>query len=247
MEIRTTSEMQVIYPGYVLHKHFEMPEDFNDHLYRLALVDAEKHRVTDMSDPRVSGHGKTSTHLNHLRHNFLLDTIDPVMPVFVQMVAASVREYLHLAYGYEHEGEIRMMSDAFYQERAKGQNLGIAAHTHSKFDIVCTYYPRAPLDPDCPQTPFHRGAVRFYDPANIGKRLWPCNHPDHYFGGWYSVEPREGSMTVFEGHVPHDSTYFEGEDRMCIPTLCEIMLPNSHFKTSMADILSAQQGGKNGV
>jgi hypothetical protein len=24
---------------------------------------------------------------------------------------------------------------------------------------------------------------------------------------------------VFEGYVPHDSTYFEGEERMCIPVL----------------------------
>ena len=115
-----------------------------------------------------------------------------------------------------------MMSDTFWQRRALQENVGINAHTHIQTDIVCTYYPRVVLDADCPKTSLHRGAVRFYDPANVGKRLWPCNNPDAYVGGWYAVEPRTGSMLVFEGHVPHDSTYFEGEERMCIPVLCSL-------------------------
>ena len=49
-----------------------------------------------------------------------------------------------------------------------------------------------------------------------------------------TVEPRTGSMLVFEGHVPHDSTYFEGEERMCIPVLCSLSLPNSHCKAARA-------------
>lgn len=247
MELRTTSEFQAIYPAFVLHKHFEMPAGFNDHLYELARVDAERYRVRDAEDPRATGRGKGTTHLNHLRHNFLTDTVDPAIPVLVQMVQASIREYLQLAYGYDHQGEILMMSDAFYQSRALGQNVGIASHTHAKFDFVCTYYPRIVLDADCPQTPLHRGSVRFYDPANLGKRLWPCENPGGYVGGWYSVEPREGSMVVFEGHLPHDSTYFAGAERMCIPVLCTLDLPNSHRSARVGDIMQLQKGGQNGL
>ena len=32
MEIATTTELQMIYPAFVMHKHWNMPEGFNDHL-----------------------------------------------------------------------------------------------------------------------------------------------------------------------------------------------------------------------
>jgi hypothetical protein len=246
MEIQTTSEFQLIYPSFVLHKHWEMPEGFNHRLYALAAEDAERNRITDPDEPRNSG--DVTNHLGHLRHNFLMDLRDPAIPVFAQMVAAGVREYLQLAYGYDHTGEIRMMSDTFWQRRALRENVGINTHTHMQTDIVCTYYPWVVLDNDCPGTSLHRGAVRFYDPANIGKRLWPCRNPDAYVGGWYAVEPKAGSMLVFEGHVPHDSTYFEGEERMCIPVLCALDLPNSHCKAGLREILAHQaQGGRHGL
>jgi hypothetical protein len=178
-----------------------------------------------------------------------MDAQDPVIAMLAQMAAAGVREYLQLAYGYDHPGEIRMMADTFWQQRDRRENVGIHTHTHPQTDIVCTYYPRVMLDADCPETTLHRGAVRFYDPANVGKRLWPCWNPAAYVGGgWYSVEPQTGSMVVFEGYVPHDSTYFEGEERMCIPVLCNLDLPNSHCKVGLRDILAAQrEGGFHGL
>jgi hypothetical protein len=247
MEIATTSMMQAIYPAFVLHKHWDMPEGFNDRLYALAREDTERNRITDPRDPRASG--DMSNHLGHLRHNFLMDSKDPVIAMLAQMAAAGVREYLQLAYGYDHTGEIAMMSDSFWQRRAQRENLGIHTHTHPQTDIVCTYYPRVMLDEGCPDTSLHRGAVRFYDPAGIGKRLWPCWNPAAYVGGgWYSLEPQTGSMVVFEGYVPHDSTYFEGEERMCIPVLCNLDLPNSHCKVGLRDILAAQrEGGSHGL
>jgi hypothetical protein len=240
MEIKTSSEFQTIYPSYVLHKHFEMPAGFNDVLFALAKEDAERNKITE------NGHGRnvgdTSNHLGHLRHNFLMDTKHPAIDVFVQMVDASIREYLRLAYGYDHTGDISMMSDTFLQERSKRQNIGINTHTHIQTDIVCTYYPRVTLDPDCLDTSLHKGALRFYDPANVGKRLWPCRNPEgNYTGGWYSLEPRTGSMVVFEGYVPHDSTYFEGDERMCIPVLCDLELPNSHCKVRASEVLAFQR------
>lgn len=241
MEIQTTSEFQQIFPSFVLHKHWEMPEGFNDCLYALAAQDAEANRIREAGDGRNVG--DQTNHLGHLRHNFLMDRQDPAIAVLAQMVVAGVREYLQLAYGYDHAGDIRMMSDTFWQRRALHENVGINTHTHIQSDIVCTYYPRVKLDAVCPDTSLHRGAVRFYDPANVGKRLWPCRNPDAYTGGWFSVEPKTGSMLVFEGHVPHDSTYFEGAERMCIPVLCVLDLPNSHCKASLHEILAHQAKG----
>ena len=241
MDIATTTDLQMIYPAFVMHKYWDMPEGFNDRLHHLASEDALAHRIQTDGDARNVG--DQTNHLGHLRHNFLMDRRDPAIAVLAQMVAAAVREYLRLAYGYDHVGEIRMMSDTFWQRRAARENVGINTHTHVQTDIVCTYYPRVVLDDDCPATSLHRGAVRFYDPANVGKRLWPCKNEDAYVGGWYAVEPRTGSMLVFEGHVPHDSTYFEGEERMCIPVLCALDLPNSHCKTGLREILAHQAEG----
>lgn len=243
MEIKADSEFQTIFPAYVLHKHFEMPTGFNDVLFALAKEDAERSKITDPNDPRNSG--DVTNHLGHIRHNFLMDTKHPAVSVLAQMVAASIKEYLMLAYGYDHTGDILMMSDTFYQTRARRENVGINNHTHVKSDIVCTYYPRVALDPDCPDTSLHQGSLRFYDPGNVGKRLWPCRNPmGDYTGGWYEVKPREGSMVVFEGYVPHDSTYFEGDERMCIPILCDLQMPNSHCKVSLREILAFQKGDR---
>ena len=246
MEIATTTELQMIYPAFVMHKHWKMPEGFNDRLYGLAAEDAVANRIQDASDGRNVG--DQTNHLGHLRHNFLMDRQDPAIAALAQMVAAGVREYLQLAYCYDHSGEIDMMSDTFWQRRDQRENVGINTHTHIQTDIVCTYYPRVTLDDTCPETSLHRRAVRFYDPANVGKRLWPCRNPEAYVGGWYAVEPRTGSMLIFEGHVPHDSTHFEGEERMCIPVLCSINLPNSHRKAVVSKILAHQtQGGPHGL
>ena len=90
MEIPTTSEFQLIYPSFVLHKHWEMPEGFNDRLHTLAAEDAGANRIQDARDTRNVG-DKTN-HLGHLRHNFLMDRRDPALAVLAQMVAAGVRE-----------------------------------------------------------------------------------------------------------------------------------------------------------
>lgn len=235
-----STQFTCLYPSFVMHKKWTKPKEFNDRLFQLAMEDARKNRVTSAHDPRNVG--DLSNHLGHLRHNFLMECRDPVVSQLAEMVDLSIREYLATVYNFHHDGDITMMSDTFYQQRAQKENVGINMHTHVQHDIVCTYYPRVVLDPDCPQTSLHRGSVRFYDPANVGKRLWKNNNPNFHIGGWLSVEPQTGSMIVFEGYMPHDSTYFEGEERMCIPVLCSLVLPNSHMKTPISEIRRFQAG-----
>ncbi|MFP5300049.1 hypothetical protein R2R70_02385 [Cobetia sp. SIMBA_158] len=237
MEIPTHTELTTIFPSFVMHKHWDMPEGFNERLTELAIEDALKNRITEEAGERNIG--DTSNHLGHLRHNFLTDCRAPEVAMLTRMVDSAVREYLMLAYGYQHEGEIRMMGDALWQRRSHGENIGVSTHTHLKADIVVTYYPRVDLDGES-ENALRRGGVRFYDPANVGKRFWPCNNPSYYTGGWFQVEPRVGSMTVFEGHIPHDSTFFEGEGRMCIPIMVDVDTPKKHCKVTTSDILSFQ-------
>ena len=100
MHIETTTELQMIYPAFVMHKHLDMPKGFNDRLYALAAEDAVANRINDADDGRNVG--DQTNHLVHLRHNFLIDRQDPAIAALAEMVAAAVIEYLQLAYGYEH-------------------------------------------------------------------------------------------------------------------------------------------------
>lgn len=240
MEVQATSEFETLFPTFVLHKQWDMPKEFNDRLYDLAAADCVTHRVMDASDPRAIGDG--GNHISHLRHNFLTDTIDPTIRVLTSMVSQAVREFLWAGFRYQHEGDIAMMSDTFWQRRSDGENLGIPTHAHSAHEIVCTYYPRLILDANCPDTPLKRGALRFYDPGGRGNRLWPCDHPQHHTRPDYIITPDQGSMVVFEGHVPHDSTFFEGDERMCIPVLCKLDLPNAHRHATISEIMEVQNG-----
>lgn len=237
MKIQTTTEMTTLFPSFVLHKHWSMPEGFNERLCEIAAEDALRHRVT--KEDHELNIGDTSNHLGHLRHNFLTEYREPEVAMLVQMADVAVREYLWRAYQYEHQGELHMMGDALWQRRSHGENIGVSAHTHLKADLVVTYYPRVDVEPDETNV-LRKGSVRFFDPANVGKRFWPCNNPDHFIGGWLNVEPRVGSMTVFEGHIPHDSTFFSGEARMCIPIMVDVDTPKKHTKSSVTDILTYQ-------
>lgn len=239
MEIETTTEFETLFPSFVLHKHWQMPEGFNERLYQLASEDCEANRVTDPNDPLKVGNA--GHYVAHRRHNFLTDVVDPIMPTFVNMVSYSVREFLWHAFHYQHEGDIHMMSDTFWQRRSHGENLGIPTHTHPAHEIICTYYPRVDDDGENDHE-FSKGALRFYNPAMRGGRLWPTNEGSMYNGQTYSVRPRAGSMVVFEGHMPHDSTFFEGDERMCIPILCKLDLPNKHQHATISEIMEVQNG-----
>lgn len=237
MEILATTELQAIFPSFVMHKRHEMPEGYNDALFELAAEDSTANFLVDDGNPKNVG--MRNNHLGHIRHNFLVDFKDhPEVQLLMRMVDQSIREYLQMVYKYDHQGDIRMMSDTFWQ-RGKdfNEDTGIVTHTH-RCDLVATYYPRIRLDEDCPDTALHRGAVRFYDPANVGKRMWPCNNSNEWFyGGWFNVEPQEGSLCIFEGHIPHDSAQFVGSERMCIPILCDLELPNEHCKVPVSQLL----------
>lgn len=231
----STTEMQALWPAFMMHRVWEMPDAFNQKLYELGKVYSAACKVTDPDNPKNVGN--TSNHLCHVRDNFLLQYKDePEVKVFAEMVDTMCRDYLQSVYNYKHDGPITMEADMFYQRRSHRENVGINMHTHPKCDLVLTYYPWLHLDEEA-NTPLHQGAMRIYDPANIGKRFWPCKNPNAYYGGWYSIVPQIGSMIIFEGWIPHDSTYFSGDDRMCIPILCDVITPSGHEKVDSRELI----------
>lgn len=230
---------RMIYPRFVYERQWDKSEAFNDALYEVATRDAAANRVPKGGHAKAIG--EKTTHLAHLRHNFLMEQKHPCVAELACMVDKAVRDYLQLVYAYQHEGPVRMMSDTFYQSRERGENVGINCHTHFRTDIVATYYVRTGIE-EGETNPLRMGALRFYDPQNLGERPWPNNNPQICTSGWANVIPSNGLMVLFEGHMPHDSTYFGGSERLCIPVMCEVATPRSHIKASLPEILIFQEG-----
>lgn len=227
--------LTTLWPCFVLDKVFTHDDDpgFDDRLFEQAAEDAARNRVPDVNDPRAVG---GANYIGHMRHNFLIEPRTPEKKKLAQMVQTQIRKYLYAVYRIEHDATIYMLSDTFHQKRSTGENCGIPTHTHLKHDIVVNYYPRVVLDENRKRDGFHSGCLRFYDPSGYGKRLWGNKNPNHHIGSWYSVEPCKGMMVVFEGHIPHDSTYFDGEERMCIPILCRPHVENGYTYAPIEEI-----------
>ena len=156
------------------------------------------------------------------------------------MVDDALREYLRVVYNYDHKGEITLMSDTFHQQKSTGENVGVNCHCHWPAHFAVVYYARVDRDPE-EQNPLRQGSVRFYDPQNLSTRQWPNNNPSVFTGAWFNLVPEEGSLVIFEGHLPHDSTYFDGEHRLCVPVMANIITPRSHCPVPVSDLLNFQE------
>lgn len=237
-----------LFPNYVMQLQWDMPEGWNDRLYDLALQDHEEHLIRDIADPRNTaplsvGNVDVANYYNQRRHNFFTNTRAPEVAELARMTEFAVRQYMRQVWHYEGNAGIRMICDALYQNKDHEDNAGIHGHNHWRHDIVCTYYPKITFDPNNPPpSKKHAGQVRFYDPSGMGKRLWPNQNPAHHYGSWWDVVPQTGTMLVFEGRLFHDSTYFGGIERMCIPVMCQVDTPNKHDYESPDDIARFQAG-----
>lgn len=229
--------LNAVFPRFVLHRVMPPDVQFHEDLYRLAAADAQANR-TDGSHP--SAIGQHATHLSHLRHNFLSDCKHPAVLRLIELVDSACRDYVDAVYHYRHEGELEMMSDTFWQQQSRGENVGINCHTHPTSHLVATYYVRTDHAPE-EKNPLRQGSVRFYDPQHINTRPWPNNNPAVVATSWFNVVPQEGSLIVFEGHLPHDSTFFAGQERMCIPVMVNLVTARTHLKRSVSELVAEQR------
>jgi len=111
-----SSNLQAIFPNFVMHKTWDMADAFNNTLGNLAREDSKFHEVTD--DDNLLNLGNKTNHFGHVRHNLLSDKADhPTVACLVDMVRQSVNEYLLAAYGYVNSYDIDMVAETFYQQR----------------------------------------------------------------------------------------------------------------------------------
>jgi hypothetical protein len=236
MSFAFSDQCQMLFPRFVFHRQYLDVAEFNKELFQLASRDALANR-TDGTHERAIG--DKATHLAHLRHNFLADCKHPAVAQLIRMADETARAYLKTVYAYEHRGEIELMSDTFHQQRSTGENVGINCHVHFPADLTVNYYARIDRDPS-ETNPLRLGALRFYDPQHLNTRVWPNKNPAVFTHSWYNLVPNEGSMVVFEGHMPHDSTYFEGEHRLCIPIMAIVRTPRKYCTMAVSELLNLQ-------
>lgn len=236
MTMSRQDTIDLIFPRFVMHRRLGKDDVFHTELYKLASQDAEANR-TDGS--QVKAIGQRATHLSHLRHNFLSDCKHPAVQRLIEIVDVACRDYVEAIYHYRHDGELEMMSDTFWQQRSRGENVGINCHTHMTSHLVATYYVRTDRDPQ-EANPLRQGSVRFYDPQHVNTRPWPNNNAGVKTTSWFNVVPEEGSLIVFEGHIPHDSTFFDGEARLCIPVMVNLVTPRTHIKRPVSELIAEQ-------
>lgn len=232
------TNITVVFPSFVYHKKWNKSEEFNRRLHELVARDNLQFRVTNNEE--LASIGQKEVAYSHVRHNNLLEIKDPVITELTQMADFAIRDYLLSIYNYAYNGDIAMMGDSFYCRTDHHENVGVSTHTHIKADLVVTYYPRIDLNPDRPNPQLRSGALRFYDPSGVGKRFWPNMNTGFHVEQWLQIQPEVGSMLVFEGHLPHDSMPFDGQERLCISILCDVMTPIQHCKVPVTKIMEFQ-------
>lgn len=226
-----------LYPSFVLVRQWSKPEIFNDRLFELGSEDSERFKVVDHDAPDVIG--QPEFYFSHRRHNLLMGAKDPILVELVEMVDTTLRDYLWHCYAVDYKGTFALMADVFHGDREPGRCEGIVSHTHMQGDFVINYYPRVKIDSVAPKG--RRGALRVFDPANKGKRSWVNRNAAFHAGAWFNIEVATGTMVVFEGHVPHDSTMFDGDTRMCIAIMARTVDERSWRTASVPEILRFQQ------
>lgn len=235
------SELMKIYPSFVSTKQWVGEDQLNQELFEIGKRAYFENRVRDDVDPRNVG--VKENHISHRRYNLYTDYKAPCLAKLAMMVDAAARDFLLQAHHYWHEGEIEVSAEVIYQSSNPDQRANIWAHSHIAHDLVVTYYPV--VNPSAPDED-PGGKLRFYDSLGMGSRPWLKNaqkkiRQGEFIGDWYQVDPRAGTMVVFEGHLMHDSSPFYGLDRMCIPTYCKLILPNQVHLEPISEVIQKQK------
>jgi len=230
--------LSTIYPSFVL-KGFanEFSPEENAELARVAWSVWDSNAATE----RQYKTGQTEAYyLSGKRLNMFVEhKANQTVMKLAKVADAMARAYLRQVYRYECKDPIDMMAEPFCQNAKTGTH-GIAPHAHTLKPLLVTYYPSMKVN--------HRdsalsggcglnGEANFYDPTNTGKRVWPNKNDDFFIGSSFRVEIKEGMLLAFEGHLPHDSAQFEGDERVCIPVICYPKLPNKNLGCTLEDLL----------
>jgi len=230
--------LSTIYPSFVMQGMAnEISHEENLELARVSWSVWNSNAVTE-SQHKFGG--TEAYYLSSKRSNMFAEhKTNPVVMKLARVADSMARAYLRQVYRYECTDPIDMMAEPFCQNAETGTH-GIAPHTHTLKPLLVTYYPIANVrrrDDARSGCCGLNGEANFYDPTNTGKRVWPNKNPDFFIGSSFRVEIKEGMLLAFEGHIPHDSAQFEGDERVCIPVICYPKLPNKNLGCTLEDLL----------
>lgn len=229
--------LNTIFPSFVLQGFAnEMSPAENAELSALAW---ETWKANEKTETAYSA-GESGEYYSATRHNMLVLFRDkPVVKKFAILADMMARAYLKTVYHYDCRDPIDMMAEPFCQNRETGTD-GIMPHAHTLKPLLVTYYPSVKTSKRTvagPTSSGVNGETNFYDPSNTGKRVWPNQNPSFHIGSSFRVKAEEGTILAFEGHIPHDSAQFDGDERVCIPVICYPKLPNKNLGTTLDKIL----------
>lgn len=223
-----------IFPTFVMvgqAEEFSRAE--NEELSKLSWEVYRNNFPTETLQARVAN---TGYYTSEKRHDLFEDYCHlPVVMKLAEAADSMCRAYMREIYHFDCIYPIKMMAEPFCQNEETGKN-GMACHTHVGKPLFITYYPSVKLKRRAHSSIKDNGIngeVSFYDPANVGRRIWPCLNTSFASGSTFRVAVREGMFTAFEGHVPHDSAPFEGEERVCIPIICYPKLPSKNLGSTL--------------
>lgn len=230
MEYTHTTNLQALWTPVVMQRVVQNSKELNEELYNVAtqydLEVRDNRKGTPDSKSNNLGYGGVDLLTAKQSYKSIKD--------LTKIVDTACRDFLEFIYGYKHTGDLHMNAGTFWQQKTNNQNIGIQLHTHPKSDLVAVYYPKISGASNSVMT---NGGLRLYDPSNIGKRFWECNNHSSYYGGWFNITPEEGMLVVFEGWIPHDSGYFDGDERLSIPFLINVDTELKHKMVSSLNIL----------
>lgn len=232
------TSLSTIYPSFILQGFAnEISPEENAELARVAWLVWHANAATE----RQHKTGETEAYyLSQKRVNMFAEhKANPVVMKLARVADAMARAYLREVYRFDCKDPIDMMAEPFCQNAETGTH-GIAPHAHTLKPLLVTYYPVFKVNPRASSRSGGcglNGEANFYDPSNTGKRVWPNKNPNFFIGSSFRVEIKAGMLLAFEGHLPHDSAQFAGDERVCIPVICYPKLPNKNLGCPLEDLL----------
>ena len=145
---------------------------------------------------------------------------------FRKMIYNAVRQYCWAVYGNEPFEVPKFHTAAIWGEGDFGRT-GVPAHVHANMDLVATYYPE--VDTQGITDRNHAGNVRFYDQNNSRHDFIENKNPDTFSHMWCPLEVQSGTLVVFPGTLLHDSSFFEGPNRVCMASLVRFPRPTDEM------------------
>jgi hypothetical protein len=227
--------LYTLYPSFVLEDSSNFSKEENALLSELAWKTCHLNDNTEKTHQLQSGQYFTRPRINMLEEY----VHEPVVKKLALLADYYARLYLKEAYGYSCTLPIKLMAEPFCQDGTTGTH-GIMTHSHRGKPLLVTYYPSVKINPRSESKVVGNsglnGQVDFYDPSGEGKRWWNNHNPAHLTASVARFPVSEGSILVFEGHLPHGSCSFEGEERVCIPVICYPQMPQKNGGLSLREL-----------